>query len=80
MNTLKEVGQISPRLNNFIVDLRQEEIYRGWSVGLRNPDPALLTLAPSVRPKTRLDATFLSEELKVDKRSKKVTCVGPAQI
>ena len=51
----------------------------GWSVGLRNPNPALLTHAPSARPKTRLDATFLSEELKVDKRSKKVTCVGPAQ-
>ena len=25
-STLKEFGQISPRLNNFIVDLRQEEI------------------------------------------------------
>ena len=57
-STLKEFGQISPRLNNFIVDLRQEEISRGWSVGLRNPNPALLTHAPSARPKTRLDATF----------------------
>ena len=78
-STLKEFDQISPRLNNFIVELRQEKIYRGWSVGLRNPDPAPLTLAPSVRPKTRLDATFLSQELKVDQRSKKVTCPGLAQ-
>ena len=50
-STLKEFGQISPRLNNFIVDLRQEEISRGWSVGLRNPNPALLTHAPSTRQK-----------------------------
>ena len=38
-NTLKEFGQISPRLNNFIVDLRQEEISTRWSVGAKNSNP-----------------------------------------
>ena len=77
-NNLKEFGQISPRLNDFIVDLRQEEISTVWSVGTRNSNPVLITHAHSARLKTRLDANTFSEELNFDRRSKKVTCFGPA--
>ena len=77
-NTLKEFGQSSPRLNSYIVDLRQEEISTRWSVVAKNSDPALLTRVPPVGPKGRLDANFFSEELNFDRGSKKVTSFGPA--
>ena len=31
-NSLKEFAQITPRLNNYVIELRQEKIFRGLSV------------------------------------------------
>ena len=76
-STLKEFGQITPHLNNFVVELRQEKIYRGYSVGLKNPDSDLFTRSHSVTPKIGVDTTFSREGLKVEKGPKKVT-LGPA--
>ena len=77
-NSLKEFAQITPRLNNFVVELRQEKIFRGNSVGLKNPELDLFTGAHSVRPTTDLHATFSREDFKVEKGPKKVN-LRPAQ-
>ena len=77
-NSLKEFAQITPRLNNFVIELRQEKIFRGLSVGLKNPELDLLTRAHSVRPKTDLHASFSGQDFKVEKGPKKVN-LRPAQ-
>ena len=66
--------QITPRLNNFVIELRQEKIFRGsWSVGLQNPEIHTVPHAHSVRVKPDLHASFSGQDFKVVKSPKKVS-------
>ena len=71
-NSLKEFAQITPRLNNFVIELRQEKIFRGLSVGLKNPEIHTVPHAHSVRVKPDLHASFSGQDFKVEKGPKKV--------
>ena len=72
--SLKEFAQITPRLNNFVIELRQERIFRGgWSVESQNPEIYTAPHAHSVRVKPDLHAPFSGQDSKVVKGPKKVS-------
>ena len=74
VDSLKEFAQITPRLNNFVIELRQERIFRGgWSVGSQNPEIHTVPHAHSVRVKPDLHAPFSGQDFKVVKGPKKVS-------
>ena len=73
-DSLKEFAQITPRLNNFVIELRQERIFRGgYSVGLQNPEISTIPHARSVRVKPDLHTPFSGQDSKVVIGPKKVS-------
>ena len=71
--SLKEFAQITPHLNSFVIELRQEKIFRGLSVGLKNPEIHTVPHAHSVRVEPDLHASFSGQDFKVAKGPKKVS-------
>ena len=69
-NTLRDFRSISPRLNNFIVDLRQEEISTSRVLYARGSDPALLLCVSTTRPEGHLASNFFSDRLDFHRDSK----------
>ena len=71
--SLREFAQITPRLNDFVIESCQEKIFRGLSVGLKNPEIHTVPQVHSVRVKPDLHASFSGQDFKVEKGPKKVS-------
>ena len=72
-NTLRDFHSISPRLNNFIVDLRQDEISSRRVLYTRSSDQALLPCMSPAEPEGRLSSNLFSARLDFHRGSKIVT-------
>ena len=67
----REFAVITPRINNFVIELRQQRIFRGrWSVESQNPEAHSVKVV-KVKPGPR--APLFGQDSKVVRGSKKVS-------
>ena len=76
-DSLREFAEITPRINNFVIELRQLRIFRGgYSVGLQNPEISTIPHAhPAkvVKVKPGLRAPLFGQDSKIVRGPKKVS-------